>query len=75
MAKIRAGILGRHTLEDGTAADETACYLLSDIDDSRGRMFYLCSKPPEDNDNLICEQQGDGMDWICEATRLMEYDA
>ena len=28
--------------------------------------YFMCSTLP-DNPNLICEQQGEGMDWVCAA--------
>ena len=30
--------------------------------------YFICSQPPEDNENLICEQQADGLDWVCKST-------
>ena len=51
---------GKHEHEG--VQDDDMCYVLS----SERQTYYMCSKLP-DNDNLICEQQADGMDWICRA--------
>jgi hypothetical protein len=50
--------------EHVTMDDEDVCYVLES--DVNGKMYFMCSNEPLDNDNLICEQQADGMDWICE---------
>ena len=47
-----------------TDSTEDVCYLLPTR--SPTKMFFSCSELP-DNDNLKCEQQGEGMDWVCEA--------
>jgi hypothetical protein len=44
-----------------------ACFLLPE-DDTGGTqwsMTFMCQEPPEDNSNLVCEEQADGMGWIC----------
>ncbi len=44
---------------------EEACYMMPD--DTSGRTYFMCTTPPDDNENLQCEQQGEGMDWVCYA--------
>lgn len=45
------------------AGEDEVCYVLA----SPGcKTYYMCTNPPEDNDNLICEQQADGMDYVCQ---------
>ncbi len=44
---------------------EEACYMMPD--ETSGRTYFMCTTPPDDNENLQCEQQGEGMDWICYA--------
>ena len=46
--------------------DESGCYII-ESDGARERTWYVCSSPPEENANLRCEEQGDGMDWVCQA--------
>lgn len=46
-----------------TGEDE-GCYLLSECAEGN-KMFFSCSSFPVENDNLTCELQADGMDWIC----------
>ena len=58
-----------HTLLDDEAMDESSCYLLPEVS-TNGSLthYYICSQPPEDNENLVCEQQADGLDWVCKST-------
>jgi len=48
-----------------TENTEDACYALPEGEDP-SRMYFMCADQPE-NDNLLREQQGEGMDWVCSA--------
>ena len=51
-------------VDEYTTSDyEDTCYLLDSSDPQN--MYFMCTSPPLDNDNLICEELADGMDWIC----------
>ena len=44
--------------------DDEVCYVIA----APGKKtYYMCTSPPVDNDNLVCEKQADGMDWVCVA--------
>ena len=53
-----------HVEEFVTDLTEDRCYILPCS--SERKMYFMCSELPE-NENLRCEQQGEGMDWVCEA--------
>lgn len=56
-----------HNLRDEFVTEHTedACYVLPQGEEA-SRMYFICTDQPE-NDNLQCEQQGEGMDWVCSA--------
>ena len=54
--------------DESSESDDEACYLLDNSGaDNSWSMIYQCPEPPVDNSNLVCEEQADGMGWICES--------
>jgi hypothetical protein len=62
----------QYDLTPAAVEDQDACFLLPE-DDGAWHMVFICQEPPEDNSNLVCEEQADGMGWICKSRS--QYDA
>lgn len=48
--------------EAATTLSEDTCYIL---EGEGNKLYFICSDPPDDNENLVCSQAADGMDWVC----------